>query len=300
MKQTPDHRIRLRIESRPQAPEGPPKKLPITAVLAITLFFLFWLSLVLIVPYREWVFSPAWVFMSVRRRFQQLYAFLFGEGSAFGITVYQYLAVMLCGGALSACGTVLKGSFRNVMAGPSTMGVMAGGSLGCLIYVLLFTENGADVQASTFDAAAYAGQSFGALYGRQLCTLLGCFGGVALILAVATAAGRGRLSASAMILSGTVFSVLIQNISMVIQYYMILQDPNDTRIESIRDLMMGSFDRVTTWQHVVMMAIPILLCLGLLLALVDFILLRKLRTKTEAELAAAEKEPTPDGGIEKL
>ncbi len=229
-------------------------RLPVTAVLAILLFFLFWGSLLLVVPYRQWTFSPAWIFESVRTRFEQLYRFLFGEYTAFSITVWQYLAIMLVGAALAACGTIFQGSFRNVLAGPSTMGVMSGGSLGCLLYlVLIWEETGSE--------------GLWGRYAQPFCTLIGCFAGVALVLVVATAAGRGRLSPSAMVLSGTVFSTVTQSFSKLIQYYIILKDPTDVRIELIQSLMMGSLDRVTSGTTVLMMGIPILLCLGGLLVL---------------------------------
>jgi iron complex transport system permease protein len=54
---------------------------------------------------------------------------------------------------------------------------------------------------------------------------------------------------------------------MVIQYYIILKDPTDTRVEEIQDLMMGSFNDVTTGRTILLMAVPIVLCLALLLAL---------------------------------
>ena len=111
-------------------------KLPLWAVLAVALVFLFFVSLLLIVPYSGWSFTPAWIFETVRRRFEEFYKFLTGRPTSFGILVYQCLAVVLVGAALAACGTVFQGGFKNVLAGPSTMGVMSGGSLGCLLYLL--------------------------------------------------------------------------------------------------------------------------------------------------------------------
>lgn len=108
------------------------KKISLVAVLAIVLFFLFWASLLFVVPYEQFRFSPAWIVFHVKDRFYQLYTCLFGQGSTFQITIFQYLAVILAGSALAACGTIFQGSFRNVLAGPSTMGVMSGGTLGCL------------------------------------------------------------------------------------------------------------------------------------------------------------------------
>jgi iron complex transport system permease protein len=240
----------------PEARGGGHGKLPLIAKLAIAQFFLFWASLLLIVPYKQWHFTPAWIFECVSTRFQQLYLFLFGENSAMGATFWQYVAVMLVGASLAACGAVFQSSLRNVLAGPSTMGVMSGGTLGCLIYLLLLADN----------TAAFAQHWWGD-YLRQGSILAGCFLGVALVMGVSMLAGGGRLSTSAMILSGSVFSTLVQSLSMVIQYYIILKDPTDTRVEEIQDLMMGSFNDVTTGRTILLMAVPIVLCLALLLAL---------------------------------
>ena len=241
------------------------RALPTAAVLGIILFFLLVISLLFTVSYKDWVFSPAWIFESVKRRLEQLYLFFFAGGSPIGVTVYQYLAVVLTGAGLAACGAILQSSFRNVLAGPSTMGVMSGGSLGFILFLILFQSAGTEVTYTVADLAAYSSRGFFEVYGQQLCTFAGGIGGVALILAVATLAGRGKLSASAMIISGTVFASLIGNISMIIQYYLIKNDPSDARIDAIRNLMMGSLNNITSWQHVVLLAVPILICFALLL-----------------------------------
>lgn len=265
---------RIRIKQPEQSDQTIPKtdlcparKMSLIAILGVALFFLFWISLLFIVPYRQFHLSPAWIFEHVQARFAQLYAFLTGASSDFGITVYQYLAVVLVGGALAACGCIFKGSFRNELAGPSTMGVMAGGTLGLLVYLLLFTASNTQIAYSEADLSAWSSRSLFDMYGQQLFTLLGCFFSMVLVLSVATAAGRGRLSASAMILSGTVLSTITGSISKLIQYYIILSDPYDPRIEAIRDLSMGSFNRINGPLPLVMMAVPILLCLAVLMFL---------------------------------
>ena len=147
------------------------------------------------------------------------------------------------------------------------MGVMSGGSLGFMLFLIMFSSSGAEITYTVADLAAYSSRSFFEIYGQQICTFAGGIGGVALILAVATFAGRGKLSASAMIISGTVFSALTGNISLLIQYYLIKNDPYDVRIDAIRNLMMGSLNNITRWQDVILLAVPILICLALLLFL---------------------------------
>lgn len=241
------------------------EKMSAVAMLCIALFFLFWASLLFLVPYTEWNFSPAWVFQTVQQRFSQLYLFFYGKNSAFGPSFWQQLAVIVVGSALAATGAVFQGSFRNVLAGPSTMGVMSGGSLGFIIYLLLFTTSTTEAVHTTADLEAYSARSFAEIYGQQICILLGCLGAVLLVVTVATIAGRGRLSPSAMILSGTVFSAFVSNINMLVQYDMIANDPSDSRIEAIKDMNMGNFNKITNWLDFVLLAAPIIVCLVILL-----------------------------------
>ncbi|MDO4581911.1 MAG: iron ABC transporter permease [Bacillota bacterium] len=234
----------------------------LAAVLCLTLFFLFVCSLIFVIPYQRWSMNPAYFFEAIGNRFEQLYLFITGQSGDFAVTVYQYIAVMLAGSALACCGAVFQGGFRNVLAGPSTMGVMSGGTLGLMIYLLFYSPS-----ATSTTLQAWAQRGFFEIFAQQLITLAGCIAGVGLVLAVATAAGRGRLSATAMILSGTVFSTLTGNAAQLLQYYLILTDPTDPRIDAIRNLVMGSFVNITSWRHILMMAIPILLCLAIMLRL---------------------------------
>lgn len=243
------------------------RRLSPIAILGIVLFFLFWFSILFPVPYTQFHFSPARIFESVKIRFGQFYVYITGGNTAFGITVYQNLAVIVTGAALAACGAIFQGSFRNMLAGPSTMGVMSGGTLGLLLFLLLFFPSHADIGFYTFDADVYYSRSFFDIYGQQLFTLAGCVGGVALTMGVSLAAGRGKLSASAMIVCGSVFSSLISSAMSLIQYYMILLDPTDERIELLRDMSMGTFNNIISWQSLLMLSVPILICLAALLLL---------------------------------
>lgn len=185
------------------------------------------------------------------------YNLFFHAGPTDSIEMFycQYLAVGLVGAALAACGAAFQGTFRNVLAGPSTMGVMSGGSMGCMIYLLLFWE-------STVVSLNTVLSSFL----QPFCVLAGCFGGVCLILLVSLAAGKGKVSSTTMVIAGTVFSGIISNVMMVVQYWIIANDPSDARIEQLRLLMMGNFTQMTSLPMVAVMGIPILVCLFLLLS----------------------------------
>ncbi len=195
---------------------------------------------------------------SITHFIEDSYNLFFHAGSTGNIEMYycQFLGVALAGAALAACGAAFQGVFKNVLAGPSTMGVMSGGSMGCMIYLLVF-------YGSSTVSLDILPRLSGLL--QPIFTLAGCFGGVLLILAVSLIAGRGKVSSDTMVIAGTVFSGVISNIMLVIQYWIIANDPSDSRIEMLRLMMMGNFTQLTSLTAVMIMGIPILICLFVLL-----------------------------------
>ncbi|MCC8029775.1 MAG: iron ABC transporter permease [Lachnospiraceae bacterium] len=187
------------------------------------------------------------------------YNLIFHAGPTYNIEISycMLLGAALAGAALGACGAAYQGVFRNVLAGPSTMGVMSGGSMGCMIYLLLFWGVSAE------DLSPLLARTAGMM--QPLLTLAGCFGGVLLILAVAMIAGRGKVATDTMVIAGTVFSGVISNVLLAIQYWIVANDPSDGRMEALQLLMMGSFNNLTTLSAVAVMGIPILVCLFILI-----------------------------------
>ena len=53
--------------------------------------------------------------------------------------VPQMLTALLCGMSLSACGMMLHTLFRNPLAGPSILGIVAGANLGVALVMLLLS-----------------------------------------------------------------------------------------------------------------------------------------------------------------
>ena len=245
------------------------KKVNAIVIMAVALFFLFWISMLLIVPYDQFSFNPAWVFEHIKSSFQELYKVLFGGYTTYSVIIVRYLAIIVCGAALAASGSALKGSFKNTLAGPSTMGVMSGGSIGAMVYIFLFMESTSSqvIEATRASELINENPSFMDTYGQAVFVLAGCFLGVITTMGVANIAGRGKVSRTAMILSGTVISSLSSNIMMIVQYYIILKDPDDERITYIQELMMGSFDRVNTFGQLAMMSVPIIICLVILIVI---------------------------------
>lgn len=228
---------------------------------------LFFFSLFFVVSYNQWDFSLAYELKYASLNIEYFYNFVMGLGNVSGMDIrfYQYLGVALTGAALAACGAVFQGAFKNVLAGPSTMGVMAGGTLGCTVYLLLFCESETISYVTQADMESYYAMSIWGRYQQQFCVLIGCFAGVILVMTLSRIAGKGQMSSKAMLLCGMVFSSVVSNLNMLVQYYMLAQNPDDTRIEAIRDMMLGNFNNITNGTVLALLGIPILLCLIVLL-----------------------------------
>lgn len=240
-------------------------------ILGILLVLTYFSSVLFFVDYSANNFSIAWVIKIANQNIHNFYQFIIGNGTSGGIQfiVYRYAIIALVGGVLSVCGSVFQGVFRNGLASPTTLGVEAGGSVGNIIYVLLFVSAGTEIRVLRASDYAQISESIGVL-GRnlqQLIVLAGCFLGVFIIISISTAAGRGKLSSSAMILSSMLFSSLISTFSSLIQYILIMNNPYDPRIDYLRGLSMGNFDRSFSMEHLLMIAPVLIICVIVLLLL---------------------------------
>lgn len=216
---------------------------------------------------------PAYIMENVSNMLRQSYELLIlGKKVEILASYCMFLAIGLAGAALAACGAVFQGAFKNVLAGPSTMGVMSGGSMGAILYLLFLypvlsaRQSGGDVAGRLINANS---MTVGAQYAQQFCTLAGCFGGVLLVISVAMIAGKGKLSSSAMVVAGMVFSGVVSNILMIVQYYVLALDAvaGAALVEALQILMNGSFNTTMEPLPVAMMGIPIVVCLIILMIL---------------------------------
>ncbi len=202
-----------------------------------------------------------------------LIEFITGNGSAtFGNVICSVLVAVCAGFAMSVTGSVYQGLFNNPMASPTTMGVNAGGTLGGIVYILFFyssTVVGTTMISGTTVVSSVSGNTLIAWYNsmnifqrcaQQLCILAGCFLGVALILLISMAAGRGKISTVALLLAGSVFSTVISEFGQLIQYYISSYGDEETA-SAINTLIGGSYIGETfSWSEFLFMAIPIAIC----------------------------------------
>lgn len=202
-----------------------------------------------------------------------LIEFITGNGSvSFGSILCSMLVAICAGFAMSVTGSVYQGLFNNPMASPTTMGVNAGGTLGGIVYILFFysaTAVGATMVSGNTVVSSVSGNELIAWYysmnifqrcAQQLCILAGCFLGVALILLISMAAGRGKISTVALLLAGSVFSMVISEFGQLVQYY-ISTYGDEEEASAINTLIGGSYIGETfSWGEFLLMAVPIGVC----------------------------------------
>lgn len=219
---------------------------------------LFFLSIIAHVYYYRWDFTVAYFVNQISQNITNLYHFILHDApnSGMNVTVYRLIAVAFTGAALAACGTIFQGSMRNVLASPSTMGTMAGGRLGCIVYVLF-----------SGSLMSLIGNSMIQRYLQQILIFAGCLIGTVFILLISNLFGKGKLSSSKMIISGMIFSGFVSNITMVVQYYLLISDPTGTLTEAIQLIMMGNFFAINSLETLLLMIIPISIVLIVLLVM---------------------------------
>lgn len=206
-----------------------------------------------------------------------LLAYLLGQGNpnSIGFVVNRYLVLALAGAALGMSGAVYQGSLRNALASPTTLGVMSGATCGATLYALLFVSNeaagGVTDAASTIAASSELG-FFGYLamiQGQAIATLLGALVIVAFVVGVAYAAGRGRISGLALIITGQVVMGVLGGINTLVRYYMAYTAPDSPQSLALRYLQNGALDSQYTVYSVIAIGVPVLLCFAIVMLLRD-------------------------------
>ncbi len=244
------------------------KNLPLVRM-SVVMALAYLASLFLFVNVRTSDKTLAWYLTIVRGRVNDLFNLISGSGSSDSIqfTVCRLLIVLIVGAALSVCGALYQGTFKNAMASPTTLGVQSGGVLGGTIYLLLFTEE-EDFSVYSYSEYSdiYADMNIFERNAQQLAILAGCAFGVFLIVTISKIAGRGKVSTVALILAGSLFGTIINGFVNMVQYIVALSDDTDSRSSAMRTMMMGTFDNTFTLQHLILIAVPIGICLIIAIA----------------------------------
>jgi iron complex transport system permease protein len=208
----------------------------------------------------------AWYFEMTSKNISVFFNTLAGtETSSTRWHLTQYIIVALVGMALSVNGAVYQGAFRNALASPTTLGVQTGGALGGTVYILLFYKEQTGITHALEEAQ---NRSIFERYGQSIFMMVGCFMMVAFVMFVARRMNRGgRPSSIGLVLSGLVFGGAVGSVLGLIQYYLLMNDPEGGMSYALRYIMMGTFDYVYTPLHLLLIGTPIILCMAVVMTL---------------------------------
>ncbi len=194
----------------------------------------------------------------------------------------RFMLVVVCavsGAALGLCGATYQGAFNNPLAAPKTLGVMGGGALGALVYVLWLQYLGPRLPtgAGTYTMSQLRGwySTLGPLeylwvqYGQCLCALVGCFLVVGIVVGLTGMIGRGRLTNVVVIIFGTVFSTAVTAIISFARYYFtsISSDAGEDMVTELRAIENYTMTGNYTFQDLLIFVLPILVCMAVVLLL---------------------------------
>ncbi|MCC8120676.1 MAG: iron ABC transporter permease [Oscillospiraceae bacterium] len=270
------------------------RRVAILAVILVALFF--W----------SWIFGNASIGVGVSVTGDGLNVYGWNAASTLGLwrsavesilsmdgfaqrTLMGYTCIFLVGMAMSCSGAVYQGVFQNPMASPTTLGVTAGGILGGIVYILFFWDSsfmgrvaeeygasngGGLVWAATSDELMeiYDEMSVFDLYGMTICTVLGCFAGVMLIVGISMISGKGKINTLSLMLSGSIFATVVNTVTQTVQYailYNVGVDSTDVRLTAIASLQGSSSSIGNSMQLApfLFVAIPVGLCLVICFAM---------------------------------
>lgn len=233
------------------------------AFLILLVLYLF--SLTMFVVPAQSSGTLAGLLMLMREKFDSFLLWVQGSGGGFNANFVRYTIILLSGAALASAGCVFQGSFRNIIASPSTMGVQAGASLGNALYTFFFVDVITETIVIKNDQGFTDSLSLWDLNKQPLCAILGALVSVGIVTWVASLLGKGSFSGGNILFSGIVFSSFVGAINTVIEYYFMYMDPDDSRWQALRVFSMGNFDKVMSFQHLGLMSAVLVPCLLVLI-----------------------------------
>ncbi len=251
------------------------RRLFILGILCAVVVFAAWVLPTYMFDHSQMQFTPAVFINVVAYNFDSLLNVFVAGGQA---GESRFMAVVVCavsGAALGMCGSAYQGAFNNPLAAPKTLGIMAGGALGALIYVLFLQGVGPKMPGLSSGSYTYA-QQLGWLsslnpfewlwvnYGKCLCSMAGCFIVVAIVLALTSAFGRGKLSNVVVIIFGQVFAATVTAIISFMRYASTSAGSIDTADE-LREIENYTMIQEFHYIDLLIIVLPILICMVVIL-----------------------------------
>lgn len=197
-----------------------------------------------------------------------------GNGAAFET---RFMTVVICavsGAALGICGSAYQGAFNNPLAAPKTLGVMAGGALGGLVYVIWGRHIGPQMPSSSSAFTYSQRQEWLAslnpfewlwqVYGMSLCSIAGCCLIVTIVVAITTVLSRGRLSNIIVIIFGTVFASCVTALISFARYIYTIDGDIDTA-DALKAIENYTMNTTFHFSDLLIVVLPIVVCIAILL-----------------------------------
>jgi iron complex transport system permease protein len=191
----------------------------------------------------------------------------------------RFMAVVVClvaGAALGLTGSTYQGAFNNPLAAPKTLGVMAGGALGALIYVLFLQGVGPQMpgsgnnvtsgQVAAWVATLSLPEQLWMSYGESLCSIAGCLLVVGVVMGLTSLIGRGRMSNIIVIIFGQVFAGTVTALISFARYFFTTEGGIDM-IDQLREIENYTMTRTYYFHDLLVIVAPIVLCMAVVLAL---------------------------------
>lgn len=212
---------------------------------------------------------------NMQANISNLLAYLSGE-NPYNVMHYKfcrYLVIILAGAALGISGGVYQGAMKNALASPTTLGVISGGTLGAMLYVIFCTDDQAQtivMRASDimdYYASLSPWEYLGVVYGQAAFTLVGCFAVVAFVLLVSLLAGKGRISGAVLVITGQVVAVVAASVMTLIRTYYSSAAGDVLKASALQQVRSAQFSALYTELDLLLMGVPILAGIIVILAM---------------------------------
>ncbi len=209
----------------------------------------------------------------VAEGFVSFLSFFTGTDSMYGSIVFTIIVALISGAAMGLSGGVLQGVLKNAIASPSTLGIMSGGTVGTVLYIIFILPNSISTDFAgsiteymdlleQLDPMQYVFQ----IYGSFLCSLAGCALVVFIVMAMALIAGKGKVSNVSLVVAGQVFSATIVIVVQWIENY--FQEHGDAAtVQYLQTAQSTTFEGSYTLVSVLIFAIPVLICMAIIFIL---------------------------------
>lgn len=212
---------------------------------------------------------------NIATNFDGLFHVFVGDGAVFE---GRFMAVLVCfvsGAALGLCGSAYQGAFNNPLAAPKTLGVMAGGAAGALIYVVFlqdmgpqapFGESYTQAQMDGWLSTLNPGEWLWANYGKCLCSMAGCFIVVGIVVSLTSVLGRGRLSNVVVIIFGQVFAATVTALIAYARYYYTADaDAGIDIVDQLREIENYTMVITYGYRDLLIVVVPLVVCMAVVL-----------------------------------